>query len=343
MTTVHLVGSIGLDTTPEVFATVGRLLGPHLKRVPDGEPGGRRLWISWQYPLLRANPFLQPAGPPSVFGVGFPPLKVADDVAPGEVRFGELGYSREARASYLDFQQARQRGELPPGVKFQVSLPTPSAVIGAFCDPEAVPAVLPAYERAMLAEVERVCAAIPHHDLAMQWDVCSEMVQWDGRWRVRPYPGIENDFRRTFARLAAAVPTDVELGFHLCYGDLDAKHFIEPEDLGKAVELANLILGCVGRPVAYVHMPVPISRADDAYFAPLTGLQRPPGTDLYLGLVHAADGVEGTRRRMAAASRYVSEFGIASECGIARARRPETVLDILQVSAAAAEASPVAV
>ena len=45
---VHFVGSIALDTPDEVFATAGELLGPHLKRVPDGEPGGRRLWISWQ-------------------------------------------------------------------------------------------------------------------------------------------------------------------------------------------------------------------------------------------------------------------------------------------------------
>ncbi len=54
-TPVHLVGSIGLDTVEEVFATCGSLLGPYLKRMPDGEPGGRRLWISWQFPVLR-NP-----------------------------------------------------------------------------------------------------------------------------------------------------------------------------------------------------------------------------------------------------------------------------------------------
>ena len=34
---VHLVGSIGLDTVDEVFRTVGELLGPYLRRVPDGE------------------------------------------------------------------------------------------------------------------------------------------------------------------------------------------------------------------------------------------------------------------------------------------------------------------
>ena len=68
---VHLVGSIGLDTVPEVFEMCGTLLGARLKRLPDGEPGGRRLWCSWQAPVLRANPFLKlaPGQPGPVWGV----------------------------------------------------------------------------------------------------------------------------------------------------------------------------------------------------------------------------------------------------------------------------------
>jgi hypothetical protein len=55
---VHLVRNVGLDTAQEVFRTVG--LGCRLRRVPDGEPGPRRLWISFQYPLPRSSPFLRP-------------------------------------------------------------------------------------------------------------------------------------------------------------------------------------------------------------------------------------------------------------------------------------------
>jgi hypothetical protein len=40
---------------------------------------------------------------------------------------------------------------------------------------------------------------------------------------------------------------------------------------------------------------------------------------------------------MAIAQQFVSDFGIASECGIARGRRPDTVMDILHVSAEAAK------
>jgi hypothetical protein len=48
-------------------------------------------------------------------------------------------------------------------------------------------------------------------------------------------------------------------------------------------------------------MPVLRNRNDDAYFAPLRRLTPHPETELYLGLVHFTDGVEGTRRRIATA------------------------------------------
>src|SRR6516165_11190277 len=73
---VHLVGSIALESVDEVFRTVGEVLGRRLRRVPDGEPGGRRLWISWQYPFLRAQPFLRadPKAPNQT--TGFLPLSL---------------------------------------------------------------------------------------------------------------------------------------------------------------------------------------------------------------------------------------------------------------------------
>ena len=331
MANVLFVGSVALDSPDEVFATIGRYCGPFLKRVPDGEPGGRRLWISFQIPVLRANPALAPVGE------GLIPLKLADGVNPDEIHFGELGYAREARTSYQDFLAARDSGHLPPNVRFQVSLPTPWAVVMPFCRQPDAAQIYPAYERAMLREVERITNAIPHHDLAIQWDVCIEMLAWDGRWSAaHSFPGMEQVFAATFARLAAAVPAEVELGFHLCYGDLDAKHFVEPTDATKLVEMANLLARSIERPMTWIHMPVPSDRDDDAYFAPLTHLRLAPTTELYLGLVHAKDGVEGTVRRMATASRYVSDFGIGSECGISRGRNPNLAIDFIKTYAGAA-------
>jgi len=337
-THVHFVGSIGLDSVENVFETVGESVKLLLKRCPDGEAGGRRLWISWQWPLLRATSFLEPASDTAIPGMGLCQLRLKGSAVPADVRFGELGYAREARASYIDFLAAKRNGLIAEATRFQVSLPTPAAVIGAFITPADIPKVLPAYEQAMLREVERLLNAIPNHDLAIQWDVCIEMLQWDGRApQIRPYPGLEDALKAAFARLGAAIPGNVELGFHLCYGDMDAKHFVEPLDLSKAVSLANLLMAAAGRTVNWIHMPVPIDRHDAAYFAPLTGLHRSAGTELYLGLVHAKDGVDGTVQRMQAARQFVQDFGIATECGIGRSRTPELVRELMRIHAAAAQ------
>ena len=333
MPTVHFVGSVALDTPREVFAAIGQRCGPYLKRVPDGEPGGRRLWISWQIPVLRANPALAQVGSAQV------PLKVADGVAPESIHWGELGYAREARPGYEDFLAARAAGDIPTGVRFQVSLPTPWAVIMPFCQQPDAQQIYPTYEQAMLRDLERLCNAIPHQDLAIQWDVCIEMLQWDGRWQnTPPLPGMEQVFGAIFARLGGAVPQDVEVGFHLCYGDYDAKHFVEPTDATKMVELANLITRSVPRPITWMHMPVPIDRTDEPFFAPLRNLRLRADTELYLGLVHAQDGVEGTLKRIYAARKFVPVFGIASECGISRGRDPNLATEFIETYAAAAAA-----
>lgn len=158
---VHLVGSIALDSVQEVFETAGSLLGRRLRRIPDGEPGGRRLWISWQYPLLRSLPFLKADTSHPNQTSGFLPLQLAEGFAPADIRFPELGYAREARASYQDFVATRKEGALPPDVRFQVSLPTPFAVINPFCAPADAPAIEPAYEAAMLREVDSLCQGHP--------------------------------------------------------------------------------------------------------------------------------------------------------------------------------------
>ncbi len=332
----HLVGSIGLDTVDDVFRTVGSLLGPYLCRVPDGEVGGRKLWISWQYPLLRASVFLQPDPSGAIRPTNrFPLLTLAEGVAPADVHFGELGYAREARASYLDFVAAREAGTLPKHLRFQVCLPTPFAVVGSVVVPAALPPVEAAYERAMIGEVAALRRHIPHRDLCIQWDVCNEMVLWDGQ-QTDTVPGADIPRQKLverMARLCAAVPDDVELGLHLCYGDFGARHFVEPKDAAMMVDFANTLAQSIGRELAYIHMPVPIERSDDAFHRPLADLKLKSGTELFLGLVHAKDGVEGTRARMAAARRYTPDFGIATECGMARARSEATVRTLLQIHA----------
>jgi len=200
--------------------------------------------------------------------------------------------------------------------------------------PAVLPAVEAAYERAMIGEVAALCRHIPRRDLCIQWDVCNEMVMWDGQ-PTDAVPGDEPHEKiiARMQRLCAAVPEDVELGLHLCYGDFGARHFVEPKDAAKMVEFANALANSIKRPIAYIHMPVPIERSDDAFHRPLGDLKLKDSTQLFLGIVHAKDGVEGAKARMAVARRYAPKFGIATECGMARARSEETVRTLLKIHA----------
>jgi hypothetical protein len=136
-------------------------------------------------------------------------------------------------------------------------------------------------------------------------------------------------------RLGAELPAEVDLGYHFCYGDMGHKHSLEPPHMGVMVDLANDLARVLPHRIDFIHMPVPRGRDDDAYFAPLSRLALNPHTELYLGLVHFTDGVEGTRRRIATAARVRPEFGIATECGFGR-RNPETVRRLLDIHAEAA-------
>ena len=61
-----------------------------------------------------------------------------------------------------------------------------------------------------------------------------------------------------------------------------------------------------------------------------------PQTELCLGLVHYTDGVDGSKRRLATARKYATNFSIATECGFGR-RPPETISGLLRIHAETAE------
>ncbi|HEY6542412.1 MAG TPA: hypothetical protein VIZ18_15820, partial [Ktedonobacteraceae bacterium] len=246
-----------------------------------------------------------------------------------DIDFDSLGYADVALASYKVFARLKQSGTIPAQYRFQVSLPTPLASVTAFIVDEERAKVLPAYERAMFAELERIASDIPHDELAIQWDVAIEFGLLEGVVFTN-YQHVKTGIIEQLVRLGNQVPGDVELGYHLCYGDAGHKHFVEPEDTSKLVDVANGISAGLQRSLNWISMPVPRNRSDDAYFAPLKNLRLHPETELYLGLVHYTDGVEGTRRRIEAAQRVVKDFGVATECGFGR-RSPETIPDLLRI------------
>lgn len=321
---VLFVGSIHLSDARTVFDELSNL-APFLKRAPDGETGERSSWTQWQHRFLSQVDGLEVVSvKPIQGGLNYPQFRLKQGRQAADLKFGSLGYADVALQSYKEFCAARSRGKFKPGTRFQVSLPTPFAVVVAFFVTENVIDIWPAYERALFAEVDTICDNIPHEDLAIQWDVACEI------HRVLERPGVAAKYPVVDGVIRAidTIPDDVEAGVHLCYGDPGHKHIIEPRDTGLMVTLANEFAQRARRACDWIHMPVPRDRDDDAYFAPLADLRLPATAELYLGLIHLTDGIDGTRRRIAAARKVVDTFGIATECGFGR-RPPETIHSLL--------------
>ena len=348
---VLLLGSVGLRDAEEVFTQVGRVLGDAVRRIPDGETGNARsYWIQAQTPFFIDHPLLEMVEPdpehpggyrharipsggiysPAMAGSYRGQARLRPGVSASDLRFDSFGYADWANESYAIFTRLKQAGVIPQAARFQVSIPTTQVVLQSRIHRDDLGKIGPAYEAAIFREVERVAETIPHDDLAVQWD-CTEPVRYE--------VAEEKERRQILARMiefSRHVPEGVELGYHLCYGDWEHRHMREPEDTGVMVEMANALADGVARPIDWLHMPVPRSRSDDAYFAPLTDLRLQAGTKLFLGLVHYTDGVEGTRHRMQTADRFVSDYGIATECGMGR-RGDQDIVQLLRIHREAAD------
>jgi hypothetical protein len=321
---VHFVGSIPLPDAETVFRALSAVAGPHVKRLPDGETGIRKTWIRFLQGVLADNPAIEVASdlPPFKFIQWdgkllreIPRLRLRPGARPDPTSFN-TGYAEMAIESWGLFDRLQRAGVIPAGVRFQVSLPTPIAPTYNNMVPGDRPGLLPALTRHMIGEVMAIVRALPNDRIAVQWDVCQEVLAWEGYYEPGPV-----DFRTetiaVLTEIGDAVPAAIELGYHLCYGSPADEHLVQPKDAGIMVEIVNAISTGVRRPIQFFHVPVPQPRTDDEFFAPLAGLKLRPETELYLGLVHHDDDA-GNAARLGAARRHARVDGIATECGMAR-------------------------
>jgi len=344
-----LVGSIPLETVEEVFRACASAIGNDLFCIPDGEVGDRLWWTNYQcYRVFLGHPDFECVHRPEpVNGVeNWRPRNYDDQwrfrVKPGlkAVHFGDpgwrLGYAKEAVNSYFIFKTLRDQGVIPRGVRLQVCIPlTGSIVEHYFREPADYPIVKPAYEQALRDEIAKMCEKIPPADLAIQWDACSEILDLEGYYDWTPK---DDKFERLISpceRLTPAIPAEVMVGYHFCYGTLGGWPIVPIKSLDLCVRLANASVARSRRRVDFVHIPAPQDRTDDAFYAPLKNLKL-GDTKLYLGLIHHTDNLDGFKKRLAAARKFASDFGVASVCGYGR-RPPAELAAALKAHREAAE------
>lgn len=322
---VSLVGSVPLGSARAVFEAVGETLGGAIRRIPDGENAERLNWAHWQAEAFERIPFVEVVRPedpaptmvPGGGRGGAPQFRVKPGFPTAAVRFGPLGYADSARASHADFAQLRQSGRIPADTRLQIGMATALSVIGQHLDERFQQAIEPAYEKRLLEEVDEIAADLPHGDIAIQWNLATELSIIENR-RPIYFDKIVDEILERMAHLCERVPDDIELGLHFCLHDFEANGFPPPASLDSMVDLANGIMATVARTVEWVHLAVPRDAADAAFFAPLARLAQHPETELYLGLLHPDDDIDAVKRRIALAKEAAGPFGIAGECGFGR-------------------------
>ena len=232
-----------------------------------------------------------------------------------------LGFYQDAVNSYDVFRRMKQDGKLPRHLRFQVSIPTAVSALPPRCFP--VPGdlgkVRPGYIEAVRAELRAILEYIPANELAVQWDCSTELQDAYGMVKDLPAAGMIERNLPQVRELSHDVPEDVLIGFHLCFGTLGGWPRFEPNSTDKAVEIANAFIAGCGRRVDWMHIPV-LNRTDDAYYAALADL-RPQSARIYLGMIH---NMPTFATRLAAARKYLKDFGVAAYCGFGR--RPKSEL-----------------
>jgi len=325
---VLLTGSVPREPASEVFLLATAHLGPFLTRVPDGEQGG---WggsgvLGQQNPQLEPGPTAKMTNSDTPFN-GFPPMtmsKLRPEVSPGDFTFQPTGVATNKLTSYREFRELKAADAIRPDTRFQATLPGPATTGGTLYMPLNVGAR--AAGRTTADEIRQILEGVPHDDLAIQLDLAVEVESEE--MRRRPDAFDMPIFRHMFqgwgtwgfddlveevVRVAAVVPPEVELGFHLC-GTWHIDHR-GGQDLNVHVDWANALTDRIERRIDYIHM-ASIPQHDRSDYASLQRLKLDPGTKLFLGLIHSSDGLEGARRRVDAASEFRSDFGVAHFCGL---------------------------
>ena len=201
---IHLVGSVPMANAQVVFETVSATLGHRIKRLPDGETGERLDWITWLEPIFANNPALERSDEffrVHATGTGRHRYTLKAGAAAESVRFDDLFYADIATQSYAVFRKLRDAGRIPAGTKFQVDLVPAHSVIWLFLVDRLHAPIDPIYNAAVKREIDKIAAAIPHDDLAIQFDVASAVFARLERNEPSSYGRSKAEMQETFSSI----------------------------------------------------------------------------------------------------------------------------------------------
>src|SRR5947209_3555023 len=182
-----LVGSLPADSAESALRAGAELFDDMVFALPDGETGPRAAWVGFERErLVRPHPDVEtvqatqsPTGIPR-HAYETPVFKIREGVR--ELRWDSWPRIDDAIASYQEFRRLREEGVIPAGLRFQIGLPFPSSAMNGFKADfgSDYPIAERGFEELFGRELQRLTAEIPPDELAVQWDVCYEVLDLEG-------------------------------------------------------------------------------------------------------------------------------------------------------------------
>ena len=130
--------------------------------------------------------------------------------------------------SWHIFKRLKAEGKIPAHVRYQVDIASIPSVLAAHVAEPLHDALEPAVEEAIIGQIAKICAEIPHDQLAIQYDVASSIFFHLETGKPTRFGANAAEMMKTFVpmhvRLGNAVPADVHLIYHFCYGEIGRAH-----------------------------------------------------------------------------------------------------------------------
>ena len=319
--TVHLVGTIPVDSTREAMSLVIERVGDRIgDRLPDGETGDRENWIGRIIESLRTHPDLEVRREGDWSDYETTPVFA--------VRRGhsfdsvDLDYHQHFVDSWGAFEEAKRRlGR--PDLAFQIGIPGPIDLAFAAFGFNPIQGLRHArpFEEATIRDIEQIHATVGDQ-VVYQLEIPIE-VEVAIRMRFLGRPGIGWLAKRVL-RVIEGSPEGTRWGFHLCVGDMNHRSFSRLDDATIPVKLANALIERfpAGRTLEFLHMPfahaVEPPTTSESFYEPLRRLQL-DGTRFVAGFVHEGQSADAQRAIRDTIERLVGgPVDVAASCGLGR-------------------------
>ena len=189
-----------------------------------------------------------------------------------------------------------------------------------------------------MRELTTIFDAIPHDQLAVQWDTNFEFAMLDGvmpTWFDDPRASIVE----RLVRLGRSIPARRAARLPL----LPRPRAAPPRAAVRRPAARRDRQRPLAEPGPPARLDPPAGRRAIGSTCASSRRWRScrcgPRRSLYLGLLHPGDGLVGAKARIVAAQRFVHDFGVATDCGWGR-HRPQDVETLLELHRAVTDAHP---